>query len=445
VTSLRDLLAALPPAERAALFAGMSAEELLALQYDWPTWARDSQLPPPGDAWDVWLIMSGRGAGKTRSGSEAVRAWARDNPGARIGIICRTSADARDVAVEGPSGVLACCPPGERPLYESSKRRLTWRNGSQATCFSADEPDLLRGPQHDLVWCDELASRLDETWSNILLGLRSGRHPRAIITTTPRPVKVLRDLVGNPRCVVVRESTYANASNLAPSALAAFRSRYEGTRTGAQELHGHLLLDTPGSLWSRELLDRTRVASAPVDLERVVIGVDPATTSGADADLTGVVTVARGRDGHLYVLRDDSLRASPAGWASKVVTVFDAVQADRVVVERNAGGEMLEATLRQIRADLPITTVVASRGKVTRGEPVAARFEQNRAHIVGSLSELEEELASFAPGLMEHSPDRADACVWACSSLMESAPGEGILTYMREEAAAARARAGGAS
>ena len=297
IGDIRATLATLTPAERVALFATYTPDELLALHFDWRVWARPSQLPPPGD-WRVWLILSGRGWGKTRCGAEWIRSLAREHPGCRLAIVARTAADVRDVCVEGESGVLAVHPPSERPLYEPSKRRITWRNSSQATCYSADEPDLLRGPQHHAVWADEVAtwSDVDATWSNLQLGLRLGTSPRVLATTTPRPIKLLRDLLASPSTVVTRGSTFDNAANLAASALAEYRLRYEGTRLGRQELSGELLWDTPGALWSRELLDRTRVQAAPSDLERVVVGVDPATTSGPDADLTGIVTVAKGRE-----------------------------------------------------------------------------------------------------------------------------------------------------
>lgn len=424
-SGLRDRLVGFTAGQAADLFATFSADELLALRHDWEgVWARPEQLPPDDGEWTTFLYLAGRGAGKTRAAAEWIRRVAREHPGCRVAIVARTAADARDVCIEGESGLLAVHPPAERPRYEPSKRRVEWSNGSLGTVYSADEPDLLRGPQHHFAWVDELATwqRGEETFSNLRLGLRLGAHPRCMVTTTPRPLHLLRELLASPTTIVRRGSTFDNAANLAPSALAEFRTRYEGTRLGRQELYGELLEQAEGALWSHELLDRTRVASAPADLERIVVGVDPATTSGPDSDLTGIVTVGRGRDGHLYVLRDDSLRASPAGWASKVATIFDATGADRVVIERNNGGDMCEQTLRSVRPHLPITTVVASRGKITRAEPIAARFEQARAHVVGVIRELEDELVTFAPGAMAHSPDRADAMCWAATELTERAP-----------------------
>jgi phage terminase large subunit-like protein len=434
LSGLRELALSVTPAERLAILATLSPDELLALLYDWPTWARPSQLPPPGD-WRVWLILSGRGWGKTRCGSEWIRSQAREHPECRLAVVARTSADTRDVCVEGESGVLAVHPPSERPLYEPSKRRVTWRNGSQATCYSADEPDLLRGPQHHAVWADEVAtwSDVDATWSNLQLGLRLGTNPRVLATTTPRPIKLLRDLIASPSTVVTRGSTFDNAANLAASALAEYRVRYEGTRLGRQELSGELLWDVPGALWSRELLDASRVQAPPSDLQRIVVGVDPAVGSPeSGGDLTGIVAVGRDVRGHLYVLRDASCRATPAGWAARAVALYDEVGADRIIAEANQGGAMVESTIKTVRADLPVMLVHASRGKITRGEPVSALWEQGRGHIVGVLSELEDELSSFAPGLMAHSPDRADAMVWACSSLMESGNWDGLMSYYRD-------------
>src|SRR6266851_562086 len=286
--SLLSLLAALPPSERDAALATLQPQEAEALLYEWRRlWARPNQVLPAGD-WDTWLILSGRGWGKTRTGAEVVREWARE-PGLRLALVGRTSADVRDVIVEGGSGVLACSPRWERPEYEPSKRRLVWPNGTLATTYSADEPDLLRGPQHHHALCDELATwkYLDEAWSNLTFGLRVGQHPRKVITTTPRPLPLIRRLLKDSRCIVTRGSTYDNAANLAASALAEFRSKYEGTRIGRQELMGEVLEDVPGALWERAVIDKLRVRMAP-ELARVVVAIDPAVTSGEDSDETGI-------------------------------------------------------------------------------------------------------------------------------------------------------------
>ncbi len=430
---LRALLALLPPAALRDVLDTLSAEELLALRYDWTTWGRPEQQLPPGD-WRVWLLICGRGFGKTRTLSEAVRIWARD-PAARIALVARTAADARDVLVEGPAGVLSVFPERERPTYYPAVRRVVFRSGAVATTYSSQESDQLRGPSHSHAVADEVAAwdRADEVWSNLQLTLRLGAHPRVVAATTPRPIKLLRDLMAARSTVVTRGRTTDNLANLAPGVVAEFYQRWGGTRLGRQELEGEILADTPGALWNREVLDASRVAVAPADLERIVVAVDPAVSAHEDSDLTGIVACGIDRAGHVYVLRDASCKASPAGWASRAVALYDAVHADRIVAEANQGGAMVEATIRTVRESLPVTLVHASRGKITRAEPVASLWEQKRGHVVGTLAELEDELCSFAPGLMEHSPDRADAMCWAATSLLEQAAGEGLARFYREE------------
>ena len=434
--NFRASLAALTPAQVGNLLATLSAEELLALRHDWQTWARPEQVPPADGEWRVFLYLAGRGSGKTRGAAEWVRRVANEHPGCRVAIVARTAADVRDVCVEGESGLLAVCPPSERPLYEPSKRRLTWRNGSQATCYSADEPDLLRGPQHHFAWTDELATwpRLDEAWANLQLGLRLGEHPRCMVTTTPRPLPLLRALLKSPTTIVRRGSTYDNAANLAASALAEYRARYEGTRLGRQELHGELLDDVPGALWNRAMLDDSRVKEAP-DLVRVVVAVDPAVTSGEDSDETGIVVAGRAESGHFYVLADRTCRASPDGWARRAVAAFDEWEGDRIVAEANQGGDLVANVIRTVRPMLPVTLVRATRGKRVRAEPIAALYEQGRVRHVGAFPELEDQMCTFAPDVTTGSPDRVDALVWALTEL--SGPGGwwGLLDYTRETAA----------
>jgi phage terminase large subunit-like protein len=407
--------------------------------HHWPLWARPEQLLPQGD-WDTWLILSGRGWGKTRTGAEAVREWAR-NPGWRIALVGRTAADVRDVIVEGESGILACCPTWERPLYEPSKRRLTWPNGAQATTYSADEPDLLRGPQHHAALCDELATwaYLDEAWSNLVLGLRLGAQPRKVITTTPRPLALIRQLLADTRCQVTRGSTFDNAQNLAASALREFRAKYEGTRLGRQELNGEVLDDVPGALWARPQLDGSRVHVAP-ELARIVVAIDPAVTASAESDETGIVVAGKGVDGALYVLADRSCRLSPDGWARRAIVALDEFAADRIVAEVNNGGDLVENVLRTVRPEAPYRAVRASRGKRVRAEPIAALYEQGRVHHVGLHAQLEDQMCSFLPEGNERSPDRVDALVWALTDLTESMPGSGIFEWMRSEAEAVRTR-----
>ncbi len=416
--AFRDLLRALSRDQVTALLSGLDPAQLEALRFDWGTWARPEQLAPEGD-WVTWLYLAGRGAGKTRSAAEWVRQVARDHAGCRIALVARTAADVRDVVVEGESGLLAIHPPAERPLYEPSKRRVVWANGSQAGCYSADEPDLLRGPQHHFAHADELATwqRANETWSNLRLGLRLGAHPRVVVTTTPKPTRLLQELLSAPTTVVTRGSTYSNAANLAPSALEEFRRLYEGTRIGRQELHGEMLTDTPGALWTRATLDEHRVKEAP-ELVRVVVGVDPAVTSGEASDQTGIVVAGRSKTGHWYVLADRTCRLSPDGWARRAVAAFDEFKADRLVAEVNNGGELVESVLRTVRRTLPVTKVHASRGKRTRAEPIAALYEQGKVHHVGAFHALEDEMTAFTPdNVARVSPDRVDALVWAMTAL----------------------------
>jgi len=326
----------------------------------------------------------------------------------------------RDVIVEGESGVLAVCPPWNAPLYEPSKRRLTWPNGAMATTYSADEPDLLRGPQHHAALADELASwkRGEETWSNLTLGLRLGQHPQAVVTTTPRPLRIIRDLRASPTTVTTAGSTYENSGNLAPSSLAEFRRLYEGTRLGRQELMGELLEDIPGALWKRSQLDDLRVKTLPT-LVRIVVAIDPAVTSGEDSDETGIVAVGKAEDGQLYVLADETCRESPAEWARRAVMLYRRLKADRIVAEVNNGGDLVEATIRTVDKHVPYTAVRASRGKRSRAEPIAALYEQGKAHHAGGFDALEDQMCMFTPDGFDGSPDRVDALVWGATELTE--------------------------
>jgi len=402
---------------RNAALASLTPEQRSRLRYNWPFWARANQLPPSGD-WRTWLVLAGRGFGKTRTGAEFIRAGVEAGECGRAALVAPTAADARDVMVEGESGILAISPPWCKPKYEPSKRRLTWPNGAQATVFSADEPDRLRGPQHDRAWCDELAAwSHPEAWDMLQFGLRLGNNPRCVATTTPRPVKVIRDLLAAATTVVTRGSTYENAGNLAAAFLTEIKRRYEGTRLGRQEIGAELLDDVPGALWTRKALDDLRVAKAP-ELVRVVIGIDPAVTSGEDSDETGIVALGKGVDGHGYVLADRSCRLSPDGWARRALTAFDQFEANQFIAEVNNGGDLVASNVHTARASAPVKAVRASRGKYTRAEPIAALYEQGRMHHVGSWPELEDQMCSFTPEGGDGSPDRADALVWAATELM---------------------------
>jgi len=389
------------------------------IETDWQSLARPEQLPPDGD-WSTWLILAGRGAGKTRAGAEWVRSLAEAATVSRIALVGPTAADARDVMVEGESGMMAICPNSNRPTYEPSKRRLTWPNGVQAALYSAEEPSRLRGPQHGAAWLDEIAAwaNVVETWDMLQFGLRIGRKPRQVITTTPRPVKLLKELVkrDGKDVVVTRGRTIDNAANLAPSFLSQIVSKYEGTRLGRQELNAEMLEDTPGALWTLDLIEQGRRPKADV-LKRIVIAVDPAVSVSESSDETGIVVVGLGTDGHGYVLEDASGKYSPIEWARRAIALYRKWNADRIVAEANQGGQMVEHTIRTVDPNVSFKSVHASKGKILRAEPIAALAEQFRIHHVGVFPELEDQLTSYAAGSPD-SPDRLDAMVWAFTELM---------------------------
>jgi phage terminase large subunit-like protein len=343
--------------------------------------------------------------------------------------------------VEGESGILAISPPWERPRYEPSKRRLTWPNGAIATLFSADEPERLRGPQHDAAWCDELASwRYPEAWDMLMFGLRLGADPRVVVTTTPRPTRLLRELIFDPTVLVTRGSTHENRTNLAPVFLGQIVRKYEGTRLGRQELDAELLEDVPGALWNRGMIEAARASVAPL-LTRVVVAIDPAVSSTEGADETGIIVAGKDEVGCGWVLTDASGRYQPTEWAKTAISAYRAHNADRIVAEVNNGGDMVEATLRMIDPNASFAAVRASRGKVTRAEPVAALYEQGRVRHLGSFPQLEDQMCAFTrepqrdfgTSSVGYSPDRVDALVWALTELLvEPIPGEGIYEVYRQ-------------
>jgi phage terminase large subunit-like protein len=331
--------------------------------------------------------------------------------------------------IEGPSGILATAPAWCRPEYEPSKRKLTWPNGAVAHAFSSEEPDRLRGPQHDLCWADELAAWNDAQacWDMLMFGLRLGRCPRWIATTTPKPLKLLKSLVAREGrdVVVTRGSTYENRENLAPGFLAEIEARYAGTRLGQQEIEAAILEDFQGALWSREMLDRARFRGTVPDLKRVVVAIDPSGTGGDDGgDAVGIIVAGVGVDGFGYVLADRTCKLSPAGWGARAVAAYREFQADRIVAERNFGGAMVQHVIRTVDPNVPYREVTASRGKVQRAHPIASLYEQGRVRHVGNFSELEDQMAAMTgDGFAgDGSPDRADALVWALSELMTTPP-----------------------
>ncbi len=436
--SLATELAALPQAERKAVWSALSPKERQALAYEWRFWARPEQLPPPG-AWSVWLVLTGRGWGKNRLGSEWVRAEVESGRRGRLALVARTAADLRDVLVEGESGILAISPPWNRPTWEPSRRRLSWPNGAIATTYSAEEPDTLRGPQHDGAWCDEVASwrQGHETWANLMMGLRLGADPRVVATTTPRPVKLIKELLADPHTVVTRGRTYDNLDNLAPTFQQSVIARYEGTRLGRQELDGMILEDAERALWRLDLIEAHRVAKAP-ELRRVVVAVDPSGTAHAGSDECGIGVAGLGVDGHGYVLDDRSGVMSPAVWGALAVRLYQAHGADRIVCEVNFGALMCEQVVRGVRdaedkpigQNVPFKALTAARGKAARAEPVSALYEQGKVHHVGTFAELEDELCSWEPNSGMRSPNRLDWLVWALTELMLG--GGGVPWYADE-------------
>lgn len=383
----------------------------------------------------MWLLLSGRGFGKTRVGAEWVIHRAKHGPYFPIALVGQTKADVRDTMIEvGESSVLKISPPWFKPEYEPSKRRLTWPNGMIATVFSGDEPDQLRGPQHGSAWVDELAKFQypKDTWDNLVLGLRLGGNPQAVVTTTPRPIPIIKELVADSSTHVTVGSTYENIANLSPVFIREVVKRYEGTRLGQQELYGALMLDTPGALWTRDVLEATRTKKAP-DLVRIVVAVDPGASTSEGANNTGIIANGLDANRHGYILADATCKEKPAAWGEKVVRLHDSLNADCVVAEVNQGGDMVAHVVRTAAKalfdkgkrktpEIAVKTVRASRGKYTRAEPISALYDQKRVHHVGLFAELEDELCTWCPG--EDSPDRLDANVWGLTELMLGPSGD---------------------
>lgn len=401
-----------------------------ALKDDWRARARPSQLPPP--AYAIWLQLAGRGSGKTWAAGNVVQEEGAAGTVERIALIGATADSVRQTMVEGAAGILAAAGDQDRPVYEASKGQLTWPSGTIALLYSADSPELLRGPEFGLAWCDELASwrRDRETWDNLQFCMRGSKNPRIIISTTPKPTKLIKELVaraGTDGVVITRSSTYDNRANLPPSFFSHLVKKYEGTRTGRQELLAELLLDTPGALWSAETLETTRVEHAPQSMQRVVVAIDPSGSGGEGSDEAGVIVAGLGMDSHVYVLADLSGRMSPTEWARKAIDAYRVHGADRIVAEINFGSQMVIDTIRAIDPGVPSKSITSSRGKVLRAEPVSAFFEQNRAHLVGSFPQLEDQLTSFTSDYdraRDGSPDRLDAMVFAIAELTSgAAPG----------------------
>ncbi|MHA6718780.1 DNA-packaging protein [Sphingomonas sp. RS6] len=415
-------MARLPAKERAKLVREMPEAHLRFFNEWWSRWAHDGQFWPEGD-WRIWLIRAGRGFGKTRAGAEWVMQMARSHAGARIALVGATIDEVRRVMIEGPSGLLAAARDDEALLWRATLGEIDFPTGARAIVYSAETPEKLRGPEHGFAWCDELAkwpARVgDAAWDNLMMGLRQGARPRVVVTTTPRPVTLMRRVRAMPD---VHETVGRTRDNphLPDSFVAAMLADYADTRLGRQELDGEMIEDVAGALWPRALIERCRGAP-PGELVRVVVGVDP--PAGTDGDACGIVAVALGREGHAHVIDDASVQGlSPEGWANAVAACAARHGAACVVAEKNQGGAMVESVLRAAERGLPLRMVHASRGKVARAEPVALLFEAGRAWFAGRFPMLEDELAGLqvqggyqGPG---QSPDRADAMVWAMTELM---------------------------
>lgn len=416
---MAESIALLPESERQKILSDLSDDEIQQLEYDWKFWARPNQLAPEDD-WRYWLLLAGRGFGKSRCGGEWIRERVESGKARRIALVAPTAADARDTMVEGESGILSVCPPWNRPVYEPSKRRLTWPNGAIALLFSAEEPDRLRGPQHDTAWCDEIAAWKypEKTWDMLQFGLRLGDDPKAAITTTPRPIPLVKNILNDSSTHVTKGSTYENLSNLAPAFIDVIISRYEGTRLGRQELNAEILDDNPDALWTRQMIEDARISKVP-NLLRIVVGVDPAVTSNEASADTGIVVAAADERGEYYVLGDYTIHATPKKWAQEIIAAYYKHSADRVIGEVNNGGELVEYTLRTIDSNVSYRSVRASRGKQTRAEPISALYEQGKVHHVGSFPALEDQMCDWIPG-EGSSPDRVDALCWSLSELSKS-------------------------
>lgn len=420
----------LPEIERMKFLNSLTEEEAEDILYDWEVWARPKQLPPPGE-WLTWMILTGRGWGKTRTGSEWVTGKAKK--GAKhIALIGQTKADVRDTMIElGPASIMKISHPKFYPKYESSKRRIIWPNGCIGTIYSGDEPDQVRGPSHDIAWIDELAKFQypQDIWDNLMFGLREGEDMQILITTTPRPIPIIKNLVKDSNTKVIHGNTYENKENLPKKYFDYVIAPYVGTRLGQQEIEGKILEDNPNALWNRKIIEDNRVNKYP-ELIRVVIGVDPEASDTEQSAETGIIAVGLGKDGHGYVLGDNTIKGSPDKWGNEAVTAYHKYQGDRIIGEVNNGGDMVGYVIHTIDKNVPFKAVHASKGKYTRAEPVTALYEQGRIHHVGNFIELEDQMCEWIPG--EKSPDRMDGLVWAITELMLDMKGDPQILWIPE-------------
>jgi len=426
------VLSALEPEDRKQLVASLDPHTSSVLAHYWPFWSRPNQRMPQGD-WVYWLVLAGRGFGKTRMGAETVREWAQSYR--YVNLIGATAGDVRDIMVEGESGILACCTEGERPYYKKSEAKLEWPNGAVTLCFSADEPERLRGKQHEKLWADELASwQYAAAWDQAKFGLRLGDRPQAIVTTTPKPKLVITDLMKDTKCVVTRGSSYENRENLAKNFFDEIVQKYEGTRLGRQELYAEILTDAPGALWTRDSIRHLALSGAPT-MRRVVVGLDPPASSEERSNEAGIVAMGIGTDDRGYVLEDASGIMTPKEWATKSIAVLkrwggygndgriNVQQLGTIVAEINQGGEMVETVIKSVDANVPVKKVRANKGKWLRAEPVSALYEQGKVDHLGNFEQLEDQMCSYVQDIdrkNDGSPDRLDALVWAATELFPS-------------------------
>ena len=420
---LRDL----PDEEVADLLKQLGPKKAAELQHDWGFWARPEQLEPEGK-WNTWVALAGRGWGKTRAGAEWVRHRIRSGDKI-VHCVAPTKGDVRRVMVEGDSGLLNVCWEGDAtyrgkhlgfPIWSPTNNSITWENGAKAVFFSAEDPERLRGPQAYSAWCDELCAwrNAQDTWDMMMFGLRLGKHPKVFVTTTPKTTKLIRNILDDEKTVVSKGSTYDNSANLADTFLDAVRKTYEGTRLGRQELYAEILDEASGALWSRQLLASCEISKDEIPpLNRIVVSIDPAVTSNQESDMTGLVVAGVDVNGIAYVLEDHTDRYTPQQWAAKAVQLYRDHMADRIVAERNQGGDMVRHTLHTEDETLPIKLVHASRGKMARAEPVSALYEQGKVKHVRGLNDLEDQMVQWEPLGSIGSPDRLDALVWAITDL----------------------------
>lgn len=422
----------LPDEQVQQALSQLSPAQMKELQYDWNFWARPEQLEPDGD-WLTWYVNAGRGFGKTRAGVEWIREQVKRGK-KRIAAVAATNSDILRTMVQGESGFLNCCWEGDKtykgkemgfPEWSPTKRTLSWKNGARVEFYSAEEPERLRGPQFEVAWVDELASwtKDEDTWSMLQFCLRLGKRPRVMVTTTPKPTKLVRKLLKEPTTYVTTGSTFDNAANLADTYLKAVKDQYEGTRLGRQELYAEVMEEAEGALWTTDMLDSSHITQSELPtLNRIVVSIDPAVTANKESDMTGIVVAGIDVNGKGYVLGDYTDRLSPQGWASKAIELYHHFQADRIVAERNQGGDMVRRTIEVEDETVPIKLVHASRGKFARAEPVSALYERGMVHHVrdceAPLTELEVQMVTWEPLGSIGSPDRLDALVWALTELL---------------------------